>query len=239
MWNFPEAEKEFRRADELKPGDPQTHHWYATSLYSVARFPEALEQIDIARWLQPDSSVIMVNRGLLLGAVDPNQALTYLIGVEKVTPQSAALHFYIAGFYARRGQYKPFLDEIRTSATLRNDQASVAVFDQASDELNRSGGQAMMRFLGQTFGALVDAGRNDAMQPAFYFAMLGDHKRALHYMRLAGARREANFLEISQDPIYKALGNEPEYPDLLRTLRTPISLKDALRIDPSLGSVSH
>ncbi len=239
MWNFPEAEREFRRADELKPGDPQTHHWYATSLYSVSRFPEALEQIDIARWLQPDSSVIIVNRGLLLGAVDLNQGLDYLLGVEKVTPQSAAVHTFIAGFYARRGQYKPFLDESRTASSLRNDAASVAVFDQASAELTRNGGQAMMQHLGETFGARVDAGQSDAMQPAFYFIMLGDHKRCLHYMRLAGERHEANFLQMDQDPVYGVLVDEPEYRELLRLRRTPLSLKAALKINPALGTASR
>jgi len=43
-WDWPAAEKQFRRAIELAPGDPEIHHMYAHYLSAMGRFPEALAE---------------------------------------------------------------------------------------------------------------------------------------------------------------------------------------------------
>lgn len=58
-WDWPGAEKEFRRAISLNPRHPTAHHWYGISCLSpMARLDEALEELVTAHSLDPVSPII-------------------------------------------------------------------------------------------------------------------------------------------------------------------------------------
>jgi serine/threonine-protein kinase len=57
------AEREFKRAIELNPNFPTTHHWYSICLTSECRFDEALAEINRALQLDPLSLIINENVG--------------------------------------------------------------------------------------------------------------------------------------------------------------------------------
>ena len=50
-----EAEKEFKRAIELKPGDAQSRVWYGSHLVAGGRFDEAVAEVERAQKLDPVS----------------------------------------------------------------------------------------------------------------------------------------------------------------------------------------
>ncbi len=52
-WDWPGAEREFRRAIELNPNYPTGHQWYANYLSLSRRSPEALREILSAQKLDP------------------------------------------------------------------------------------------------------------------------------------------------------------------------------------------
>src|SRR5262249_8784801 len=66
-WNFPEAEKEFRRAIQLNPSDATSRDTYGLFLKSLGRFEEALVQSKQATELSPMESYSRTNQGSLLG----------------------------------------------------------------------------------------------------------------------------------------------------------------------------
>jgi tetratricopeptide (TPR) repeat protein len=58
-WDWLAAEQEFKLAIQLDPRYPTAHHWYAVScLAPMARLDQALEEIELARALDPVSSII-------------------------------------------------------------------------------------------------------------------------------------------------------------------------------------
>jgi len=228
MWNFPEAEREFKRSIELSPDDAQTHSWYATSLYSAGRHEDAVREIDIARRLQPDSISILANRGLLLAAVDQSAGLAYLQQLERVNPGFPSIPSYIARIDFDRGDYRDSLEENRKAAALGNDTTEVALLDQFRRTLDAQGPDAMLAAEAESYGREVDAGRPDAMQPADLYARLGDKERTLHYLTVACERHEANFPLISQDPVYRRLEGDPEF-NVLMVQRAPLDLVSALK----------
>ena len=65
-WNWPAAEVEYRKAIELNPNDRTAHHWYAMYLAELGRFDEAIEQIDVARKLDPLMPIIPAAKGKIL-----------------------------------------------------------------------------------------------------------------------------------------------------------------------------
>ena len=65
-WNWPEAEREYRRALELNPGLARAHHWYGLLLSGLKRHDEAIFQLQRAVEIEP-----------LNGSLYANQALVY------------------------------------------------------------------------------------------------------------------------------------------------------------------
>jgi adenylate cyclase len=61
-WDWDGADKEFKRAIELKPGYVTAHEWYALFLGIQRRFDESLKEIQIAHELDPLS--LSVNTGM-------------------------------------------------------------------------------------------------------------------------------------------------------------------------------
>ena len=236
MWNFPEAQKEFERAIQLSPNDAQTHSWYATSLFSIARYQQAMYEIDTARRLAPESISILTNRGLLLSEVDKDAGRAYLLELEKLNPGFANVHRYLADSYLLSQDYSAYLDESERAAALVKDPAEVAELDRARRELDAHGPAAMLRQQAAAYGRAVDEGRPLAMQPAALYARLGDADRTLHYLKLAADRHESNFPLIDHDPIYRFLDGRPDFSALLAVRNTPLDLATALKMNPSASA---
>ena len=65
-WRVQQSMAEYRKAIQLDPQDVEGHHWYATALLSLGRFPEAKAEIERARKLDPTSRSILTD-GALIG----------------------------------------------------------------------------------------------------------------------------------------------------------------------------
>ncbi|PWT89247.1 MAG: hypothetical protein C5B55_11690 [Blastocatellia bacterium] len=61
LWQWAEAEKEFKRAIEVNPNYPTAYHWYSIFLRNMGRYDESAAIIARAHELDPLSSVISVN----------------------------------------------------------------------------------------------------------------------------------------------------------------------------------
>src|SRR5439155_6636021 len=62
-WDFSGAERDFRRALELKPNYATGRQWYGEFLSYLARHDEALAELQAARRLDPDSFIILFDLG--------------------------------------------------------------------------------------------------------------------------------------------------------------------------------
>jgi len=62
MWDAAAADREFRRAIELDPKHATAHHWYATYLMCVHRYPESLAEIERAQALDPASKSVLADK---------------------------------------------------------------------------------------------------------------------------------------------------------------------------------
>jgi len=65
-WDFPRAEREFRRAIELNPAYPYTYHWYSELLWAVGRDDDSITEVRKAVELAPFTPVVRYNLGSAL-----------------------------------------------------------------------------------------------------------------------------------------------------------------------------
>ena len=87
-WNWPEAEKSFKRAIELKPDSAAAHYWYSNLLITTGRLDEAIELGEKAKTLDPLSPLFITNLGrAYYRARKYDQAIEYFLNVLQQKPQ--------------------------------------------------------------------------------------------------------------------------------------------------------
>jgi tetratricopeptide (TPR) repeat protein len=132
-WDPVTAEREYKRALELDTNFVQGHHWYATFLLTSGRFPEALDQIEQARNLDPSSTTIQADKAWILFHADRKaEAFALLKQLESTDPGLATTHSYLAEIYFDRHDYAHSFVESKQSAQLRHDAAALVVANAAA-----------------------------------------------------------------------------------------------------------
>jgi TolB-like protein len=112
-WNWPEAEKEFLRALELKPGYATAHQWYAILyLTAVGRHEEAIREMRQAQSLDPLSLVINRDVGwALYYARRYTEAIQAYRKTFALDPDFVQTHFFLSLAYEQTDAYREAIAE--------------------------------------------------------------------------------------------------------------------------------
>jgi serine/threonine protein kinase/tetratricopeptide (TPR) repeat protein len=113
-WDWATAEREYRRALELDPGDARAHNWYAGYLIYVRRIDEGLSEARRARDLDPLSlPVLNALAGRLLVAGRVGEALEQLHRILEMNPNFAAAHQTLGWAYLNQGKNEDAVQEFQ------------------------------------------------------------------------------------------------------------------------------
>jgi len=214
-WDPLTAEREYKRALELDPNFVQGHHWYATFLLTSGRFPEALDQIEQARKLDPSSTTVQADKGwILYDAGRKSEAFTLLKQLESTDPALATTHGYLAAIYLDRKDYENSFAESKQSAQLRHDEAGFAVADAAERGFAAGGLDGMRERMLPVQKEIFDRGLGSAYTLAATCALLGKKEDALRYLQAAYEKRETGLLYLSRNPDFNLLHDDLVYKEI-------------------------
>ena len=106
-WNWPAAEKEFRRCFELKPGYAMAHHWFGfTCLTAVGLLDQAIAELRQALELDPLSLPVSSNLGLILYlARRHDEAINQFQKTLEMDQNFVYSHFQLALAYEQKQMY--------------------------------------------------------------------------------------------------------------------------------------
>jgi tetratricopeptide (TPR) repeat protein len=127
-WDWPGAEKGYRRAIELDPGSATAHQRYSLFLMSVGRTEEALTEIKRALELDPVS--ISVNSSLgwrLSRARRHDQAIEQLRKTLEMDPNYGGAYLYLGEAYVQKGMYAEAITALNRAIALSQDRALVSL----------------------------------------------------------------------------------------------------------------
>ncbi len=135
------AEQEFLTALRLNPNSALAHQWYGSVLTHEGRFAEALQQLEIAQRLEPNSTAILASRAYALGlSGHRDQAIDMLNAITEQDPNFSGAHFRISVLCGAPPADVPCtLREARRWATLRHSDDRLAEV-AAEERAWRSGG---------------------------------------------------------------------------------------------------
>jgi tetratricopeptide (TPR) repeat protein len=225
-WDPVTAEREYKRALELDPNFVQGHHWYATFLLATQRYAEALEQIEQARKLDPSSTTIQADKGLILNSAGrKSEAFALLKQLETTDPSLATTHTYLAAIYLERKDYENFFAESRLSSQLRHDDIGLNVINAAEEGFNSGGVIAMRERMLPLQRDAFERGTGSAYDVAATYSILGNKPEALRYLQIALDKRETGLLYITRNPDFNNLHGDSKYQEITTQIDRKLSGK--------------
>ena len=217
LWQWGEAEREFKRAIELSPKYPTAYHWYSVLLKELRRYDEAAAMIKRAQDLDSLSSVIAVNISRMYQLQNNHDAsIQNSLKVIELDPNFAAAYEYLALSYLKNG---------------RNAEAIVAA-EKAVELSNRSA--ITLGDLGYVY-ALVGK-RAEAIERikeleekytrkeaigqylATVYVGLGDKDKAFEWLEKDFQARNSKLSEIRWQLQFESILNDPRFKDLLKRM---------------------
>ena len=215
-WNTDAANREFKRAIELDPGNATAHQWYGNVLVQEGYFQEALAELEQARKLDPSSRSILADSAedmFIAGQHQP--AIESLQQMEATDPDFLSPHRYLAWMYFQMHDYPGAFAESGKFATLLHDKDAIALAEAEEQSFAAGGEPAMRRTMAQKQEELYRQNRGGAYPVAAAYAKLDKKSEALHYLQIAFDRREMGMLSLKRDQDFATLQGDPAFRDLL------------------------
>ena len=215
-FDAPRGEREFKRAIELNPNSARAHHWYATSLLAMGRYPEALAQIDIAQQLEPASTAIVADKGLiLLFAGRREQGVALLKQLEATEPAFPSTYRYLQHAYLMDEDYPAYLAAWEKAVRLTHEETELAVVKAGQQGFSSGGRQGMWERVLQRQLELYRQGRLSPFTLAVTYSLLCRKAEALKYLQIAYQQHDAALVGIRDEATFGCLYQEPAFRTLL------------------------
>jgi TolB-like protein/DNA-binding winged helix-turn-helix (wHTH) protein len=221
-FDWPQAEREFRRGIELNPSDANAHLFYSNSLLSpLGRHEEAIAEMKIAMRLDPLSAPVDSFLGrTYLWARRYSDALTQLQKSMTRFPQFVLNHVRLAHLYPYMGRFGDAIAEEREVWLLSGLTAAQAASraDAIQSALASKGPQGYWEKVLEFSQADVDAPESygSSYGNAILFTRLGQNDRAIESLELAFTQRQLAMTEIAIEPTFEPLQSDARFSSLLR-----------------------
>jgi serine/threonine protein kinase/tetratricopeptide (TPR) repeat protein len=219
-WNWPEAEREFRRALELTPGNVEAHRMFSAYLSGMGRAEEALAEIRRAQELDPLSVATQVTVGwTFYYARRYDQAAEQCQKVLELEPNSVGGHDCLGLTYLAKRVYERAIEECRRAANLSGNDLTRAV------DLARAYALAGNRVEAQNVLDELRARAKQSYVPPSSFAAihvaLGEKKQGLAWLEKAYSERDPYLARLKVEPAFDSVRSDPGFQDLMRRLGFP------------------
>jgi TolB-like protein/Flp pilus assembly protein TadD len=218
-WDWRAAEREFRKALELRPSFADAHFSYSRFLAASGRMAEAIAEIREAEALDPRELSLKANKALLYyfdGRYD--EALEPLLELAQANPQLSIAHWGVGLAYEQKGASREALDSLEQAARLSkglNIQSSLAHAQAIFGQRDKAR-QALSRLQERARASYV---------PSYHFAIiyagLGEHDRAVDWLERAYQERSTVLAYLRLDPRLAPLRSDPRYAELVKRLGFP------------------
>jgi tetratricopeptide (TPR) repeat protein len=224
-WDFPGAERDFRRALELDPGSSDTHDGLADYLVAMGRFDEGFREMKRAQDLDPLSLIVNTDYcWLLRNAHRYDDALTQCNATLKLDPSYTYALKLVPLLYARKGDYV----EAHKSATRLGgcDFLCIAMMDEILGAPGVAG----------AFDTWLKAQKNqpDSFFLASAFSELGRKDEAFAWLEKAYEQRSGGnqMIYLGIDPRFDRLHSDPRFDAFLRLAGLPPQLQSGFTRAP-------
>lgn len=219
-WDWRTGEAEFRRAVELDPGSADAALHYATCLYVLRRWDEALREY--RRCLRLDPVSPQMNVLLLALLVDTHQhelAIEQFRKVIELDPNSGFAYSQAGRVYEALGR-----DAEALAAYLKADRHSGKSAEQVRALENVAKTEGVRGYWRKQLEQLQERSKQAQVPPldfATLYARLGEKDSAMKMLEAAYRQRAPRLVWINARAVWDPLRSDRRFQSLLRRMRFP------------------
>jgi len=219
-WDWPGAERAFKRAMELDRSYAAPHQLYGYLLRTLGRFDEALAEIRKAQALDPLSLLINGDSGETLRlARRYDEAIEDKKKSLEMDPNFAGFHYGLGSVYSLKGMHEKAVAEMRKAITLSGNNTQIVarlgqVYALAG---RRSEAQGILDRLRAESGERYTSPLDIAM----IYASLGKKDEAFAWLAKAYDENSTWLIELKVEPAWDNLRSDPRFGNLLVRMGLP------------------
>ena len=219
-WDWPSAEREYKRAFELGPPSTDTSIQYAVYLSAMGRHDEA---VTIMRGARASDPVSQPSNGLL-GTVYYwshrfDEAIDQFQKSLALHPDSAFDHRSLGTCFERKAMYSEAVEEYLKAKTSDGvGQEELTRFRQAFVKSRMNG------FLQEELKSAIASSKSRYVDPywiAILHARLGDKDEAFQWLEKAYQERSHSMAFIKTEPMFDSLHSDARFQGFIRRLGLP------------------
>jgi serine/threonine protein kinase/tetratricopeptide (TPR) repeat protein len=218
-YDWPNAEREFMRALDIKPSYAEAHDYYAMFLVANKRFQAAVDEILRARQLDPISGLIAADAAWIFYLKrDYDRFLEQAKAAVELAPNYWLSHLQLGLAYEKKGDFARALQELEE--TRRMDDNS-GVLEMLAGTYAAAGRPDEARRITEEMVKRSKKRYVCAYEVATTYSGLKDRESAFLWLRKSLDERADCSPWIAADPKLDALRADPRFQDLLRRLGLP------------------
>jgi adenylate cyclase len=213
-WDWPGAEKDFKRAIELNPNYDNAHHWYSHYLTAMGRTDESFLESKRALELDPVGLVMNVHLGWhYFYARQYDQAVEQLQKTIEMDPNRGFTHWYLGLALEQQGKYQKATSELQKGHALLGDNLGVEadLGHTYAVSGNREAAQRMIEELKELSAQRYVA----AYHVALIYTGLGEKAEAFQWLEKAYQERSDLLVYLKVEPRLDSLRSDPRFANFL------------------------
>jgi serine/threonine-protein kinase len=219
LWNWTEAEREFKRAIELNPNYATAFHWYGNFLRDTGRFDEGVSMIKRAHELDPLSSIISNNVASSYQTLnDHNASIETSLKLIELDPTFSAAYQPLGISYLKLGRNAEGITALEKAVELSN-RAGPKLADLGYGygvTGKRKEAVAIVKELEEKYAKKEAIPQNIAVA----YAGLGDKDKAFEWLEI-GFQTKSDILYLKWAIPYESLRDDSRYKDLMKRMGLP------------------
>jgi tetratricopeptide (TPR) repeat protein len=218
-WNWPAAEREFRRAIELKPGFADAHAYYAHLLNILHRPDEAMAEARRALELDPFNGLFKSLYAVdLLFVHRFDEAIAQANAALVTNPTDGVALFALISAHHHKREYQQALKAANRVQSAVGNSEVATLLAQGSVEADYRG---TMRKAADTSAAESRKAFVAPFDVAQWYAYAGDRDRCMEWLERAYVGRDPN-LPYLWIPDFDFLRSDPRFSDLMMRMKLPL-----------------
>ena len=209
------AERELRKAIQLKPGNQVAHRWYAYSLSAMGRHDEAYAEIERARQISPQSAVIatgVANVLFLAGRFD--ECIKQCKKALELDPGAVAAHTVLRWAYEGKGMHNEVMAAFEQERSFAGDTPTTHA--KRAHVLAAIGKHEEAKAILEEIISKRNQNWVTAYEIAIIYTLVGDFDNAFRWLKQAEREHAVGFTFVRVDPHLRRLRADPRFFDLLR-----------------------
>jgi TolB-like protein/Flp pilus assembly protein TadD len=217
LWQWEQAEEEFKRSIKLNPNYSTAHHWYSIYLLDLGRNDEAMAEIKRAHELDPLSLIIGTTLTYAYFAEgDVNSSIAQCKRVIDLDPNFPRAHEYLGLAYLKQGRHSEAIGELQKAVELSGRERRP--LRELGYGYGISGKRAEALAALKELEGKYEKGRAIGQDLAAVYAGLGEKDQAFAWLEKDFQTRSGLLAWTRWTPAFESLRSDPRSADLLRRM---------------------